>query len=235
MARETSIGGPDGRFRETLWTVILRSRDPGTRRESFARLIEVYWKPVYVYLRSRGLTIEDAKDAAQGFFIRFLEKDFLADVAPEKGRFRSFLLAALAHFLSKERRRDRAEKRGGGRVVPMDFAAAEAHLRPARDPEEAFQREWAVALVETATARLREECAADGRGDEFDRLAPYLTRGTRHAGELARSLGRTPKEVARRLFALRSRLRTLIRALVAQSVSSRDEFDEEMKEFSRIS
>src|SRR5262245_31036889 len=112
---ETSLGGPNVRFQPTLWTTVLRARDAGGEeaRGAIGRLVERYWKPLYFFARRRGCDVENAKDLTQAFFGRVVERDFLRDVTPEKGRFRSWLLAAMSHFLSDERERENALKRGG--------------------------------------------------------------------------------------------------------------------------
>ena len=228
---ETAIGGGDVRFQKTLWTVILGSSTPEERRKAFGELVRLYWKPVYFYIRRRGSSVEDAKDLTQEFFSVGLEKDFLRSVSRSAGKFRTFLIAALNHFLSKRRRHDRAAKRGGGHVVSLDFSGVEGTI-PARSdesPEAGFDRQWVVALIEESLARLREESGREGRLQEFDALAPVLTQGSRHYDAIAQSLGWTNQEVARRVFAYRTRLRALIEAQIRESVTSAGDFEEEVK------
>jgi RNA polymerase sigma-70 factor (ECF subfamily) len=135
MVEETQIGGSQYRFKETLWTAILKAKDkasPGYS-EALNYLISTYWKQVYFYIRRKGSDIETAKDLTQSFFTVFLEKDFLKGVEREKGRFRTFILMTLNRFLSKERDRDRAQKRGGDQVIlSLDFnqAETECHREP---------------------------------------------------------------------------------------------------------
>jgi len=128
VTEETDIGGDRPGFQPTLWTMILRARDPGSpeRRQALDQLIQAYWKPVYFFIRRKGRDVETAKDLTQSFFTAFVEKDFLKNVSPEKGRFRSFVLASLTYFLSDEYDRSRALKRGGG----FHFVEAETETGP---------------------------------------------------------------------------------------------------------
>lgn len=230
MNRETSIGGSDIRFPRTLWTSVLQAKAGEARREALDGLIRAYWKPVYFFVRRKGHAVEEAKDLTQEFFAVFLEKDFLRCVFRERGRFRTFVLAALNHFLSKEYRSRTAQKRGGGRlIVSLHFAEVEERM-PAGTPDEAFDREWAYALLEQALARLRAE--SDPR--EFDALSPYLTRGTRHYDEVARNLGWDTKAVARKVFGLRTRLRSFLENRVRETVETARDCAAELERFAGI-
>src|SRR5262249_23035042 len=147
-------------------------------REALASLCGVYWYPVYAYVRRQGFDADWAQDLTQEFFSRLLEKDFLAQVHPDKGKFRSFLLAACRHFLANERDRARARKRGGGRLpVPLELHAAEGRYgrEPSHDltPEKLFERRWALALLDHVLARLQDEMVKAGKGRLFDGLKPF--------------------------------------------------------------
>lgn len=150
MREETSIGGGDVRFRTTLWAVI-RDAQSGSR-DALERLSLQYWKPVYFFVRRRGNDVETSKDLTQAYFASLLERDFLSRVSCDRGRFRSFILASLANFLSDDFDRSRSLKRGGA----LDFVRAEESL-PSTDPtpEKAFLQGWAKEVVERAIERLR--------------------------------------------------------------------------------
>ncbi len=146
---ETSLGGPDGSIPATLWTDILGARDRAKSRAALERLIDRYWKPVYFFIRRRGATIEDSKDLAQAFFADLLERGAIERADPSRGRFRSWLLACLRHFLADAGDKARAAKRGG-LIASLDAAESDY----ARDvpsagpsPDEAFHRKWAMDLL----------------------------------------------------------------------------------------
>ncbi len=224
---ETSTGGENVRFQATLWTTILRARDGGGEeaRAAMGRLIERYWKPLYFFARRRGLDVEQAKDAAQAFFERAIEKDFLQGVAPEKGRFRSWLLAAMSHFLSDARERERALKRGGGKVLPLDVESAERQLASAVDPpERLFARAWATEVLNRAMGRLRGEWPPG----EHDALARHLSGGAPPIAQTAAALGLAEHDVKNRLTRMRQRLREILREEVAPSVEESGQIDEEL-------
>src|SRR5207245_10856312 len=143
------------------------------------RVCRLYGYPLYAYVRRQGYSPEDAQDFTQGFFARFLEKNYLAQVNPEKGRFRSFLLASLRHFLADERDRARAAKRGGGQTL-LSLDAQEAEGRYSREPvdemsaEKIFDRRWALTVLESVLANLRHEFSSSGKADRFVVLESFL-------------------------------------------------------------
>src|SRR6188474_1193400 len=162
-------------FPSTAWTAVSRARsggEPGAR-EALAFLCAAYWRPLYSFARGLGYATEDATDLTQGYFALLIEKDYLGDVRLREGRFRAFLLTSFKHFLSKERDRTRALKRGGGQVpVPIDVREEEArHTDDPIDklnPEALFERRWALTILERAMARLGQELEQAGRGAEFE-------------------------------------------------------------------
>ncbi len=209
MAEETTLGGPDVRFQPTAWTVVREAREGS--RDALDRLIAVTWKPVYFFVRRRGHDVESAKDLTQSFFATFLEKDFLKDFSADRGRFRTFVLAALSHFLSNEYDRARAKKRGG------DFNFVEAETRLASvgpTPEEAFRRQWAVEIMGRAMARLKAESAPLDMSLFAGAAPPHLT----------------PTDRKNRLHRLRVRLRELLREELLPSVDRDSEVDSEIRE-----
>jgi RNA polymerase sigma-70 factor (ECF subfamily) len=201
---------------------------------ALAALCEAYWYPLYAEARRRGLGAEDAGDLVQGFFARLLEKGDLAAADRTRGRFRSFLLAAFGHFLANERDRRHARKRGGGRrIVPLDPAEGESRYgqEPSHEdtPGRIFDRRWALALIDRALGRLKDECERGGKGALFETVKPALA-GDRAASyaELAQSLGMTEGAIKTAVHRLRARCAALIREEVAQTVSSPEEIDEEL-------
>jgi len=229
-------------FVTTHWSVVLTAaRSDTTRaRAALENLCQTYWHPLYAYVRRRGYSPEDAEDLTQAFFARLLEHNAVAAVAPEKGRFRSFLLASLNHFLADEWDKARAQKRGGGKVISLDLQSAETRLGevPAEHftPEKAFEHRWAITLLEQVYRRLELEYRAQGKGALFEILrvtlagqsdtAPYATL----AGQLRMTEGATKVAVHR----LRQRYRILLRETIADTVSGSDEIEDELRYLFRI-
>ena len=224
MVRETSIGGVGQGFGQTAWTVILKARD----RKELGALVERYWKPCYFYIRRKGHDVEDAKDLTQGFFSDFIERDALARVTKSKGKFRSFLLACLEHYLSNEYDKRKALKRGGGKLLSLDFDGAEEMLIKAGNatPEHTYRREWAVGLIERALRALKTEM-----GPRFDALREYITAGQPGTlKEVADHMGLTEANVKVIIHRSRKRYKDLLKAEVARTVERKDEIDDELKE-----
>jgi len=231
------------RFGETHWSVILSAADkrrPAEAADALEKLCRVYWPPLYAYIRRLGESPHDAQDLTQEFFARFLDKNYLAAVDQAKGRFRSFLLAALKHFLANERDKQRAQKRGGGRAfVPIDFQSAESHcgFEPAQNltPEVIYQRRWASALLEQALARLRGEYAAAGKEALFEQLKQTLTEGRAAIGyaALAARLEMNEAAVKMAVHRLRQRYRAAIRSEIAATVAHPSEIEDELREVLR--
>ena len=212
MTEETAIGGGPSSFQATLWTVVLAAKDPGSpqRHRALERLIEMYWKPVYFFIRRRGNDVESAKDLTQSFFAAFLEKDFLKSVEREKGKFRSFLKACVTYFLSDQFDRASAKKRGGG----FAFVQAEEELQAADPaPDQAFFKQWALDTMSRALARLREESTPE----DF----ALLTQG--------RSAGLSTFEKKNRLRRMRVRLNEHLREIIRPSVELESDVDAEIE------
>jgi DNA-directed RNA polymerase specialized sigma24 family protein len=228
---------PDGGFATTLWTVVLQAGGTGTTqsRAALERLGQLYWFPLYAHARRRGCAPQDAQDAVQGLFAELIERSPFQGLSPDKGRFRSFLLAALDHFLADERDRRNAAKRGGGRVhLSLDEAAAEDHLaiEPAGDasPERDFDRRWALAVLDRALDALEREQAGADKQARFARLRPFLTDTTGNGDytALARELEMPANSVAVAVRRLRQRYRELVRAGIAETVAHPADVDAEM-------
>jgi RNA polymerase sigma-70 factor (ECF subfamily) len=225
-------------FATTRWSLVLAAGKRSSPQSSaaLATLCENYWYPLYAYVRRRGHEANEAEDFTQAFFARLLEKNDLAAADPERGRFRSFLLASLKHFLANEWDRARAEKRGGGRAaLSIDFGTAEERYRaePTHDltPEKIFERRWALVLLENVLARLHDESAQAGKADSFDRLKGFLT-GEQSAGtygQLAAELNMSEGAVKVAVHRLRRRYRELLRAEIEETVADPDEIDQEIR------
>jgi len=229
---------PGDIFATTHWTVVLAAGRRSTPQSDRAleELCRAYWFPLYAYVRRRGHTKEDAEDLTQAFFARFLEKNYLEGLSAERGRFRAFLLASLKHFLANEWDKSQRQKRGGH--VPhlsLDWQTADTRFQivdPAEpSPDRAFDREWAVALLERVIARLRDECAAAGKGARFEHLKPFLTSGTGATPytDAAGALGMEEAAVRAAVHRLRKRYRQLLREEIAQTLADATQVDEEMR------
>jgi RNA polymerase sigma-70 factor (ECF subfamily) len=235
--------GPSGagpaRFATTHWSLVLAARDRAAPegREALAGLCGTYWYPLYAFVRRQGYPHDHAQDLTQEFFARLLERDYLQAVDRAKGRFRSFLLAACKHFLTNERDRSRAAKRGGGRpVLSLDLDAGEARYRretaSSLTPEKLFERRWALTVLDRVLARLRDESARAGKGELFEKLKTALT-GEKNAArqaQLAEELGMSPGAVKTAVHRLRRRYRALLREEIAQTLDDPAQVEEEIRD-----
>jgi len=234
-----SASEPVAGFRPTLWTVVLRAKDPAApdRREALERLFQTYWKPVYFLIR-RTHDAEAAQDITQGFFTTFLEKDYLKSVEREKGKFRTFLCVALRHYMADENDRARAQKRGGGRrFTSIDSHEAETEISrvPASkdDPEKTFQRQWALEVIKRSLQALRAEFQASDRLAEFEAISLYLSAGGKQApshADLALKLGISETDVNNRVHRLRQRYRELILEEIRSYSESEEEAQQELRD-----
>ncbi len=238
MAKKEPISGGVGGFATTHWSMVLaagKGESPDADA-ALATLCQRYWYPLYAFVRRLGHQPADAQDLTQEFFARLLEKQYLRAADPERGRFRSFLLSAVKHFLSKERDRAKARKRGGGRkVLPLDFEAGESRysLEPAHEitAEKVYERRWALTLLDQVFARLREEFDRASKRNEFDRLKVYLTGEATALGyrDVAAELGMTEGAVKVAVHRLRRRYRELVREEIAHTVAGPEDVDEELR------
>jgi RNA polymerase sigma factor (sigma-70 family) len=229
----------DRRFSTTHWSVILAagaSPSPGSQ-EALEKLCNTYWYPLYSYLRRRGYDAHQAQDCTQGFFAAVLQKRALARVGPEHGKFRSFLLASLNHFVADERDKAAAQKRGGGReTISLDVEDAETRYRlePMHEltPEKLFEKSWSLTVLHNAMARLKAEFAEPGRQELFESLKPHLPAGRGPASyqDVAARLGMTEGAVKMAVHRLRARYRQLVRDEIAQTVSTPAQVDEEIRD-----
>jgi RNA polymerase sigma-70 factor (ECF subfamily) len=225
-------------FQTTHWTMVLSAQEQhGTvAREALAKLCTTYWYPLYAFIRRQGSSPHEAEDLTQEFFHRFLERNALGTVGREAGKFRSFLLACLKNFLANERERAQAQRRGGGHaVISLDGDEAETRysLEPAdhRTPEVVFERRWAFAVLERTMIELRREYAGGGKSDLFESLEGFLPNGQGNytRAELATKRGVSAGAIDVAIHRLRQRFGALLREQVAQTVSSEEEIEEEIR------
>jgi RNA polymerase sigma factor (sigma-70 family) len=231
-----------GNFLTTRWSVVLKSQDgSSSAQEALATLCRNYWQPLYAYVRRRGYSPHDAQDLTQAFFERWLEKGALGSVDRDRGRFRSYLLGAMQHFLAKVWQKEKAIKRGGGiALFSIDAEEGESwslqHCDPGDSPEASYDRQWALRLLERVRDGLRQEMEQAGKGRLFELVQASLA-GERQTGgyaEVAAALGLSEGAVKVAVHRLRERFRERLRAEVAQTVGSEAETEEELRTLIRI-
>ncbi len=225
-------------FATTQWSMVLAAGDssaPGAK-EALERLCRAYWYPLYAFVRRRGHDPHDAQDLAQGFFAWLLESKQLRVADSERGKFRSFLLAMLKHFLSDERKKARAQKRGGGQeLVSLDAQSAEDRYRmePATDQtaETFFDRRWALTVMEQTVTRLCEEYVAADRAELFEELKHFQPGGEagRSYADVAARLGLTESAVKSAIWRMRQRHGDLLREEIAHTVATPADVEEEIR------
>ncbi len=229
---------PDASFCTTHWSVVLAARDRDSSRaeQALADLCQTYWYPLYAYIRRRGNGPCEAEDLTQGFFERLLEKHYLGDIQPGVGRFRSFLLTALNHFLANEWDRGQTRKRGGGRVIfSIDDRDAESRYRyePAdiATPDTLFERRWAFTVLDRVLSRLGDEVCAGQPADLFDHLKPFLSGDPPGASyrDISRRCGIKDGTLRVTVHRLRRRYRELLRAEIGNTVDDPAEIDDEIR------
>jgi RNA polymerase sigma factor (sigma-70 family) len=225
-------------FVTTHWSLVLSAgrSDSTHARDALEKLCRTYWPPIYAFVRRQGCTPHDAEDLTQAFFARVLAKNYFADVDRAEGRFRSFLLGSLKHFLANEWDKARAQKRGGGqKAIPLDAATLETScgFEPADHvtPEKIFERRWALTLLDQVLRRLRQEYTRDGREKLFDQLKPTLTEASRNVryAEIATRLDTSEGAVKVAVHRLRQRYRELLRAEIADTVAGPGEIEDEIR------
>ena len=230
-----ALPGPS-QFPTTRWTLVVAAGNPEQKeaRSALASLCENYWYPLYAYLRRRGYPADQAQDLTQEFFIRVLEGRYLDRADPEKGRFRSFILTSLKFFVADEEDRDRAQKRGGGMVEPLEFSSGEERYQrePAHEetPERIFERRWALTMLDRVVERLRQEFVQHGRPEHFERLKVFLL-GQSDApyAALAREMNTSEGALKVAIHRLRKRYRDLFRQEIADTVADPSEVESELR------
>jgi RNA polymerase sigma-70 factor (ECF subfamily) len=205
-------------------------------KQALELLCRTYWYPLYAYVRRKGYGAQDAQELTQEFFARLLARNYLNVADRNRGKFRSFLLGSLEHFLARQWTKAHAQKRGGGRVaLSLDDATAENRylLEPAHEltAEKIFDRRFATTLLDQAMARLRDECASNNKGDLFAKVEGHLSgeKGESSYAEIAAALNMSEGAVKVAVHRLRQRYGELIRAEIAQTVTTPGEADEELQ------
>jgi RNA polymerase sigma factor (sigma-70 family) len=224
-------------FASTHWSVVLNAgqSDSPDALLALERLAQAYWYPVYAYVRRKGYDGHSAEDLTQGFFVQLISSNSLGRADRSKGRFRSWLLGAMNHFLAHEGEKARAQKRGGGYApVPLDEVEAnsryQAHLATNSAPEQLYDQQWALTLLERATTRLRATYAADGRKELYDRLKVFVAGGAPPSySEVALQLRMSESAVKSAIHRLRQSFHELVRQEVAETVCTPADLDDEIR------
>ena len=228
----------DARFQSTRWSIVLEAghRSSPDSSEALATLCRIYWYPFYAYVRCRVRDVHEAQDLTQAFFAQLLEKNYVAEAEPERGKFRSFLLTSFKHFLSKEWDKAKAQKRGAGRApISLDFSSGETRylLEPADEltPERIYDRQWALTLLERVLDRLNEEFVRARKRKLFEQLKVFIAGEgapisyAEVAGQLGISEG-AAKVAAHRM---RRRYREILREEIAQTVAEPSQVEDEIR------
>lgn len=226
-------------FHSTRWTLVLRSRgDAPEARAALGELCEVYWAPVFRFLRSEGRTDDDSRELAQEFFARLLTRGGFDGADPAKGRFRSYLLGALKHFLAERRRNEGREKRGGGAVVESIDATTHDTApglqiadTSAAMSDRHFDREWAFAVMDRSLKAVQADFEKAGKSAHFEALKPWLVGDTDQLSQAdaATRLGVTTGAVKVMIHRLRKTFRAAVEAEIAQTVPATEDIDEELR------
>jgi RNA polymerase sigma-70 factor (ECF subfamily) len=212
-----------------------RESSPGAQ-DALDQLCRAYWRPLYAYVRRQGRGVEESKDLTQAFFARFIERHYFGRASPEVGRFRSFLLTSLKHFLVNDWEHERADRRGGDRTFLSLEALAEAHAGvpepvDAATPEISYERHWASTLLQSALSRIETEYASAGKSDLFHALKGRLwgTEPSESYAQLARRMGQTEGAVKTAAHRVRRRYRDVLREEVAHTVAHRGDVEDELR------
>jgi RNA polymerase sigma-70 factor (ECF subfamily) len=232
MSRDTAMGGVRRSFPTTLWSSILRgtAEDPAMRRAALEKLFRLYWKPVYCCVRfGWNAAEEEAKDVVQNFFVDLLERDFLRDIDPSKGRFRSFIRGALKNFMLNAKRDAARLKRGGGAaIVPLE-GIEDVRAAPG-EPDGVFDAEWMKTVVERSIATVRAELEAAGKGKYFEvfRLKD-LDEGDRSYQQIAKEIGLSESDVRNYLHHARQVFRKIMIRQVSEYALDEQDAEEELR------
>lgn len=229
-------------FVTTHWSVVLTAGRSDTRAQAaLEHLCRVYWYPIYHFVRRQGHSVHDAQDLTQEFFARLLEKNWIANADQSRGRFRSFLLLVLKRFLTAEWRRANVQKRAGNRSwlpLPLDTGETRYTSEPADNhtPEQAFEKQWALTILETALRQLRSDYEQDGKVRLFESLKPCLTGGreSQPYAALAATLEMSEGAIKVAVHRLRERFRERLKAEIAHTVASPGDVGDEMRHLLRV-
>ena len=231
-----SSHGGESKLATTRWTLVLRAAQQSgpEAANALASLCEIYWYPVYAFIRRKGYDSEDARDLTQAFFTRLLERQFLARVDPQRGHFRGFLLTAVRRFLANAYDHEHAQKRGGAyEFVPLDFERSEERYRaepPTAQltPEALYERRWALTVLNSALRDLQAQADEGGWREHLETLQPLLAEHDRPYHEIAIQMGMTAAALKVALHRLRRRYAGAIRSRVADTVASPADVDDEI-------
>ncbi len=238
MRSHASSGAAPGLFPQTRWSVVLAAcaRHSPESAAALETICRAYWHPLYAYARHRGLSPHDAQDLTQDFFAQLLGKHWLETADREKGRLRTFLIVALKKFMSKHWRRESAQKRGGGRApAPMDTTFAESRYAldasAQQNPDEVFDRQWALTLLEITLQRLQTEFAAAGKATDFAALKGCLMaeHGAIDYSAIARQLGANAGAARVAVHRLRRRFREFYREEIAKTLEEGADLNGELR------
>lgn len=240
MTNVLSDEGRPPRFATTRWSLVLRAgeQEGEAARRSLETLCQQYWLPLYAFMRRQVPQTADAQDLTQAFFARLIEKQILVQADPERGRFRTFLMAAAQNFLTNERDRQRAKKRGGGQFpLTLDFSDGESRIgRTPVDqhgtPERLFERQWALVLLDAVLWRLSSEYEVAGHGPQFAVLKAAITGERAHNfyHDAAAQLGISTDAARQSASRMRKRYRAILREEVGQTVATTAEIDDEIRQ-----
>jgi DNA-directed RNA polymerase specialized sigma24 family protein len=243
----TEANNRDGLFASTRWTIVIEAGDfaaaSAQSLSALTELCQIYWRPLYLFLRREGYGPDDAQDLTQGFFADLIETRSYTRADREKGRFRSFLLGALKHFVADARDRDRAQKRGGGMIPEqLDERAiteVEAQVQRAAkwNSDRVYDREWAASLLRRALDRLAQECALAGKAEIFGYLKRYLSVMEDAAvpyEEITQRLHRPVTTLRSDVARLRARYRAILREEVRGTLADESDVDEELRHLCRV-
>ncbi len=233
----------EGWFATTHWSVVLAAKDHGSASagEALEKLCRTYWPPLYAFIRRKGHDESEAKDLTQEFFLKLIERDYLQHLRHQRGKFRSFMLTLLNHFLMEQHGRASTQKRGGGRSpVSLEQMAEEgSYLGEPVDhfsPDQVFERRWAQTVFQVALNRLRDEYIETGRGPFFNLLKDFQPRepGAPSYGEIGARFGMTEAAVKSAVQRMRQRHREILREEIAQTVSGPEEIDQEIRHLREV-
>jgi RNA polymerase sigma factor (sigma-70 family) len=233
-----AAGGQQGgvAFTTTHWSVVLEAQgESPAAQEALEKLCRTYWRPIFAFLRRRGIPPEEAEDITQGFFAELLERRSLDAVRKEKGRLRSFLLGGLKYFVANEERRAMAIKRGKGQSRKLsgleELRALEEQPADVLTPDQIYERRWALTVLERVLSRLKDEYCAAGNAALFDSLKQLLPDepGSPSQAEIAARLGMTENAVRQAFYRFRQRYQSLLREEIAHTVATPGDVEDELR------
>jgi RNA polymerase sigma factor (sigma-70 family) len=230
---------PMSDFNTTQWTIILQAGefDPVRKAHALESLCRSYWLPLFTFTKNRVSSHEEAEDLTQGFFQHLLARDFAADLRPENGRFRSWLLAVLKHHLASQHRYNTRQKRGGKELCMVALDDVSGELIDPANPDADYEKEWARSVLANSLDSLKKECAETGHAHRFEVLSAALfdqTKGEGATSEQAAELGVTHNAAKIALTRLRQRYREILRKEVTRLVDDPAEVDDEIAHLIRV-